>query len=323
MSGGRVRFPREVSWVTSAATRRDVWLKARRDGVGGSDVAALLGTSPWSTPMQVWLEKTGRTGGEQESERMRWGQLLEATVAAEWASRESCKVRRLGTIADPHRPWRMASLDRAVIVPGTLDAAALLEVKTTSERSASEMPDAELVDRYRVQANWYLGITGLDVAHLAVLVGGQELRTPLLRFDPDLWEESVQAADAFWRNHVLADAPPPVSPGDSGALNGWGPADTGAVAVADDGIGSLIGVRRLVKAEHDSLEGDLELIDAAIKAHMGAATELAAADGTSLATWREQRTTRIDTDRLKADGIYDDYIRRGTTRVLRIKKGVV
>lgn len=34
------------------------WLKERQKGIGGSDVAAILGMSPWRTPYQVWEEKT-------------------------------------------------------------------------------------------------------------------------------------------------------------------------------------------------------------------------------------------------------------------------
>ena len=34
------------------------WLKERQKGIGGSDVAAILGMSPWRTPYQVWEEKS-------------------------------------------------------------------------------------------------------------------------------------------------------------------------------------------------------------------------------------------------------------------------
>lgn len=38
-------------------TRAD-WLKLRRRGIGGSDVAAILGLSKWRTPLEVWQDKT-------------------------------------------------------------------------------------------------------------------------------------------------------------------------------------------------------------------------------------------------------------------------
>ena len=39
---------------------REQFLRERRSGIGGSDVAAILGLSRWKTAYQVWQEKTGR-----------------------------------------------------------------------------------------------------------------------------------------------------------------------------------------------------------------------------------------------------------------------
>ena len=38
---------------------RAEWLEARKDGLGASDAAALLGLSPWKTNVQLWEEKCG------------------------------------------------------------------------------------------------------------------------------------------------------------------------------------------------------------------------------------------------------------------------
>jgi len=40
---------------------RNEWLKERKNGIGASDSAAVLGLSPWKTNVQLWEEKTGRT----------------------------------------------------------------------------------------------------------------------------------------------------------------------------------------------------------------------------------------------------------------------
>ena len=36
---------------------REEWLSARRTGIGGSDIAAILGLSPWRTPLDVYRDK--------------------------------------------------------------------------------------------------------------------------------------------------------------------------------------------------------------------------------------------------------------------------
>jgi predicted phage-related endonuclease len=46
--------------VLPAEASREEWLAARRLGIGGSDIGALLGASPWSTPLDVWADKTGQ-----------------------------------------------------------------------------------------------------------------------------------------------------------------------------------------------------------------------------------------------------------------------
>lgn len=319
MNGGRVRFPRPVRHLTSVPSGRDVWLAARRSGLGGSDIAAIIGASPWRSPVDVWLDKTGRTSGDDRiSERMRWGSLLEDTVAKEWAAGCGAKLRRVGLVADPDRPWRLASVDRAIITPGTLTAEAVLEVKTTAER-AGGTDDDTLTARYAPQVQWYLGVTGLDVAHLAVLVGGQQLHRIRVMFDPDMWLALTGAADRWWADHVVAGVCPPAVPGDSTVLNRW-PADRGTTVVADPDLVDLLWLRAAVKADADELAAQVELLDAGLKRALGPADELHAADGTVLATWREQQTRRIDTAALKQAGLYDQYTRRSTSRVLRIKQ---
>jgi hypothetical protein len=44
------------------AESRTAWHAARKRGLGGSDIAAVLGVSPWQKPMDVWLSKTGMVG---------------------------------------------------------------------------------------------------------------------------------------------------------------------------------------------------------------------------------------------------------------------
>lgn len=326
MSGvrGSVVFPRPVAWLTRASTPRDQWLAARRGGVGGSDLSVILGTSPFRTAWALWAERAGLIDADPgDAERRDWGSALEAAVAARWAQIEGAQVRRVGMVADPGRPWRRASIDRVVVAPGTRRAVALLECKTTSERSGWDEDDDAIRSRYEAQAQWYLGITGLDSAHLAVLVGGQELRRWTVVADPDRYTTLTGAADAFWHDHLLAGSPPPLVPADA-AWTGRLPADPDApAAVLDDPDLALLAAQRDAhKAEEKFWKDAGDLIDAALKAHMGAATELLSPDGRLLFTFREQQSTRLDTARLRAEqpAVYEQYAVRGTSRVLRAKK---
>lgn len=315
-------FPREVVWLTTASTSREVWLQQRLGGIGGSDVDAILGRSAFHTPWDVWAEKTGRLAQEaRDPERAAWGQMFEDVVAKRWALLRGARVRRAGMVADPVHPHRMASLDRAVIAEGSIRALALLEIKTTSERSG-QLDDVDLMDRYTTQVQWYLGVTGLDRAHLVVLVGGQELREFTIPADPAHYANLGVLVDRWWNRHVVADVPPGPVPEDSRTMNRL-PAAAGAEVVADADTERWVRALASIKAALKELESDKKQHEAWIKARMGSATELVAPDGQLLATWREQRTTSPpDAKRLRAEhpDIYEAFVTRGTTRVLRPTK---
>ena len=53
--------------------QRAAWLKGRRTGIGGSDVAAVLGLNPWKTPLDVWNDKLGISEDKEMSEPAYWG----------------------------------------------------------------------------------------------------------------------------------------------------------------------------------------------------------------------------------------------------------
>ena len=63
------------------------WERARRGGIGGSDVAAIMGISKYRSPYEVWLEKTGRVEPKDISgkQAVEWGNRLEDTVARKFA----------------------------------------------------------------------------------------------------------------------------------------------------------------------------------------------------------------------------------------------
>lgn len=64
------------------------FLKRRKTGIGGSDVAAVLGLSKWKTPYQLWLDKTSDTVEENESEILHFGQVKTGESKMEDESKE-------------------------------------------------------------------------------------------------------------------------------------------------------------------------------------------------------------------------------------------
>jgi putative phage-type endonuclease len=58
------------------------WHAARRNGVGGSEIAAVMGLSPYESRFSLWHRKQGMVNPVDENPQMYWGKLLDPPFAA-------------------------------------------------------------------------------------------------------------------------------------------------------------------------------------------------------------------------------------------------
>ena len=184
---------------------KEEWLEHRKQGIGGSDAAAILGMNPWRTPMDVWLEKTGEfTRNDEENEKMYWGTALEDIVAREFMARTGLKVRRRNAILKHKQyPFMIANVDRLVV-----GQSAGLECKTAGQYSADNWA-VGVPDYYIPQVQHYMAVTGHKVWYVAVLIGGQEFKYYKVARDDSFIRELIQAETAFWKL-VEERTPPPI-----------------------------------------------------------------------------------------------------------------
>lgn len=58
---------------------REQWLENRTKGIGGSDIASVIGLNPWRSNIELWEIKTGRRAQEDISEKpvVKYGTLAE------------------------------------------------------------------------------------------------------------------------------------------------------------------------------------------------------------------------------------------------------
>lgn len=210
-----VTAPATARRVTPTAVRvlpadapRDVWLTARRAGIGSSDVAAIVGASEFKTALHIWHDKRGELE-DTAGEAALWGNLLEDTVAREWARRNQSVIRRVGLVAHEADPWMLATLDRQVLeCPLTNDReACALEVKCRNAFSSSKwlrnVPDDVLS-----QAFWQMLVTGFRHIHVAVLIGGNDYRQTVVRWEDDLAAYILAQVLQFRTEHLLTGRPP-------------------------------------------------------------------------------------------------------------------
>jgi putative phage-type endonuclease len=195
----------------------DDWHKARAQGLGGSEIAAVVGLSPWESRFSLWMRKAGATSPQPESPEMEWGTRLEDAVAAKFAEGHPEWAHwSHGTWRHVERPWQIANPDRLIWSREYQDEDAdrtvvrVLECKTALY--AYEWGPAgsdEIPVYYRAQVLWYLDTFGLDVAHVAVLIGGHDYREYVIPASPEDQAFLREAGREFLAS-VDADLPPDI-----------------------------------------------------------------------------------------------------------------
>lgn len=274
---------------------------ARWLGLGGSDAPAVLGLSPFKTPLQLWLEKTGQTPPVdlQDNEAVQWGNRLEALVADEFARRTGYKLARVhNTLRHRRLPFMLAHLDRRITGKHEL-----VEVKTV--RALDD--DAPRPDHV-AQVLHYLAVTGWRRGHLAYLVAGQELRTYTVEHDADAIAGLEAAETEFWLSVLQRRPPPPVNLADVRLLH---PVDHGKSLTASDELLAAVEQLARLKAEAKRLETRIEQTEMLIQQGMGDAAELLAPDGRVLATWKTAKPSHV-LDRVRLEQDLPDIVQHYT-----------
>lgn len=197
-------------FTTTVCDSDDDWLQARKGGIGGSDVAAIMGFSPWKAPVEVWMEKTNRIDSPDlsDKESVRMGIELESVVLDMYKRRHpESKVQRVNAIlTSVERPWAQASLDAIVCDPDL--GWGVLEIKTGSKES--EWKDGVPI-HYQTQVGHYLSVTGYDFADVAALIGDYGLHYHEYRIMRDAEDIAAidEDVDSFWNESVKNDTIPP------------------------------------------------------------------------------------------------------------------
>ena len=185
------------------------WHSARADGLGGSEIAAVLGLSPWESRFSLWHRKRGSLGQQDDNPGMTWGRRLEAPIAEAFIDNHpELKVRKVpGMWRSKMRPWQLADPDRHITGP---DGNQILEIKTAHNSAAFEWGQTgtdQIPVYYRAQVLWYLDVFGFDSAYLAVLIGGSDYREYRIDYDGADVETMRTAGAAFL--HTVVDGKRP------------------------------------------------------------------------------------------------------------------
>ena len=134
------------------------WHAERSKGIGGSDMAAVMGLNPWKTPYEVWLGKTGRVKpweGNIESEKMTIGKEIEDFIASQYTRLFGRKTRRVNKFKTCDQyPFIGGSVDR--VFQDEQHGTGILEFKNVSAESFRNTFAGGVPDYYFIQVQTYM-----------------------------------------------------------------------------------------------------------------------------------------------------------------------
>jgi putative phage-type endonuclease len=181
----------------------DAWHAARRDGLGGSEIAPVLGLSPWESRFSLWHRKAGLVAPVQESPEMEWGKRLEPVILQKYRDNhpELDFRTRNGTFAHDDRPWQIANPD-LLAVDRVVEAKFAMFGDGWGEPGTDQIPIY-----YRTQVLWYLDCLGIEQGDVCVLIGGCDYREYSILHDETEAAELRTAALEFLESIAEDDRP--------------------------------------------------------------------------------------------------------------------
>lgn len=294
------------------------FLELRRTGIGGSDIAAIVGASRYKTSYQVWAEKTGMIQGTPDNPAMLWGRKLEPVILQHYAETAGRTVNQCDMLRHPVYPFMVANLD------GFTDDKRIVEAKTARRADAWGEPGTDQVPQeYFLQVQWYMAVTGFEVADIAVLIGASDYRQYEVKADPELHELMIREAEAFWA--CVENGVPPDATGIEDAKLKYASAASGSFVIASADVEKLVDQLRAATAQADEWSAKVDHLKASIMLAMGNNEALTTPDGSILVTWKQRNgSERLDSKALKAahPDIYAAFAKTGEpTRTFTLKRG--
>jgi putative phage-type endonuclease len=340
----------EAAAIVTAVKNRD-----RRKFLGGSDAAAVMGLSPWKTPVELWMFKTGRTQEslDEDTERLRRlerGKKLEPFILDMTLDKlrdMGLTVEHVATNAlytDPEHPWMACEIDFELKLWGEIEVGG----RTVKFNGEHINADAKSVGSSFARKKWGIEFTedvpveyATQFMHGLMVTGRQACLISALRSfdDVDLFwtlrdDEVIagmrQKEIDFWHDHVLADVPP--DPFKFSDVKFLFPSTVADPIEATPAIVQKVKDLLRVSAMRIDLEAEEDVLKLAIADYMRPHASLTygwmpprkgkAPERRVIATWNEEKQTLFDKKGLaeKHPEVAELFTLRGTNRVMRAKK---
>lgn len=301
----------------------------RRSYAGGSDVAAIYGVSPYATPTQLWLEKTGqRTPPPPDKYKKRIlerGHRLEPIVvemALDKLREQGHEVELIATnerYYDPDYPFLSCEIDFELMFNGEHINGDAKTVQGFARNSWGEEETDEIPLHYHLQFLHGMGITRRRRCIVAALIGLDDVAIYWAEWD----DETITAMRAkvidFWNRCVLGGERPDFLVYDD--VSAVYPRDNGKAIEATEVIAEKVAKLRNLKHQIKSWENEAEGLQLDI-AEFVSPHSILTFEGQPILTWKAQESRRLDQEALSNEhpDLVAQFKTTTTSRVMRLKK---
>lgn len=138
------------------------WLRWRKTGIGSSDAPVIMGVSPYKTPFELWLERTGRVMEAGNEYAFSLGHDYEPFIR-NLVEQEGMldDIYEPAIIVSEENPWQQASFDGV-----TIDNSSGLECKLNDPEKHGYALEGKVCPEHYAQVQHQLSI-GLPVVYYA------------------------------------------------------------------------------------------------------------------------------------------------------------
>jgi putative phage-type endonuclease len=298
------------------------WLKQRQIGIGGSDVAAILGLSLKTSPYKIWKTKVCEEIENEENKFTEWGHYLEPIAALKYSKESGRKVIKDNKIRiHKDHSCLIVNLDRVIVDNGDGKGTGVLEAKSTVSHVFRTWID-EITGSVNIplihwaQLQHELSVTGYKWGVWVVVILDQRdtYYIPFQR-DDDYIEKQNRALVAWWNTYVVNNVPPPFTPIEYNFIEPTIRSEKEVDVKALETYKKLSEATKKYKEYKnlcDSLKDDLRLF-------IGN-NEVLTSCGETIATYKMQSRSKCNTKELRKDHpeIYNKYFSANKSRTLRI-----
>lgn len=262
---------------SSEAPTRAEWLQARKGAIGASDVAAILGISPFANAWEVWADKTNRVSDWKGNKHTCAGQAFERAVLDQ-AEEDLGKLVRNVRLAHSELP-----------IASTLDAQleyglCPVEAKCTGIEGKvygdwGEALTDQIPDYYLVQVHTQLLVTGAELGYLFALIAGRGVVKYQIERSEAVCDKLAKLCTDWWEKHVVRDTEPThKTPPSLDVVKRFRKQPKKSI-VFDMAASALVDQRAALKEQEKAIKAEIEQTEVGILLALGDAEAATLCDG--------------------------------------------